>query len=315
MQQPPPQDLPPTGDQLGEDLYTSATADLSAGGVAMAREAAEEQGDRPGGTLGHASTSSATSSTSSSAPINDPTPAQIYAREDLVSQTERPTFVTDYAGADAAAAEQSPLSRIDPTLAMAGGGLVALAGGIGGAWLFSRWQEERNRPINRLRRQARGMTSLVADVFGDVGERLPDADDVRDTAPMSGGAAAALVFGLVLARLLHVGGWGQSQREAQTQATLREAGTWRRQLRGLQDIDVQAARKKIPNVDVKAARNKVPKVDASAARGPMGLGLGGTIGVAAAVFLVWRLLRGGGSNQRQASWSYENERREEVPNQ
>src|SRR5919205_1131778 len=110
MQQRP--DLPPTGDELGEDLYTSATADLSAGGVAMAREGAEEQDRGPGGTLGHAS-----ASTSTTTPINDPTPAQIYAREDLVSQTERPTFVTDYAGADAAEADQSPLSRLDPTWA------------------------------------------------------------------------------------------------------------------------------------------------------------------------------------------------------
>jgi hypothetical protein len=311
MQQPPPQDLPPAGEELGEDLYTSATADLSAGGVAMAREAAEDDEQMPGGTLGHASGSRST--TSSTPPINDPTPAQIYAREDLVNQTERPTFVTDYAGADAAEAEQSAMRRIDPTLAMAGGGLVAVAGGVGGAWLYSHWQQERKRPINRLRRRARGVTSLMADVFGDVGERLPDVDEVRDTAPMSGGAAAALVFGLVLARLLHVGGWGQSQTEAQTETALAQARSWRRQLR---DIDVQSARKKVPNVDVKAARSKVPKVDATAARGPMGLGLGGTIGVAAALFLVWRLLRGGGnSQQNRANWYYGDERREEVPNQ
>jgi hypothetical protein len=305
MQQRP--DLPPAGDELGEDLYTSATADLSAGGVAMAREAGEEEAQMAGGTLGQASTSSSTST-----PINDPTPAQIYAREDLVSRTERPTFVTDYAGADAAEAEQSALRRIDPTLALAGGGMVALAGGVGGAWLYSRWQQERNRPINRLRRRARGVSSLMADVFGDVGERLPDVDEVRDTAPMSGGAAAALVFGLVLARLLHVGGWGQSsQTPAQAEEVLTEARGWRRQLR---DVDLQSARKKIPNVDVKAARKRVPKVDASAARGPMGLGLGGTIGVAAAVFLVWRLLRGGGQ-QTPPNWYYGDERREEVPNQ
>jgi hypothetical protein len=305
MQQRP--DLPPAGDELGEDLYTSATADLSAGGVAMAREAAEEEEQMPGGTLGQASPAS-----SATTPISDPTPAQIYAREDLVSRTERPTFVTDYAGADAAEAEQSALRRIDPTLALAGGGVVALAGGVGGAWLYSRWQEERNRPINRLRRRARGVSSLMADVFGDVGERLPDVDEVRDTAPMSGGAAAALVFGLVLARLLHVGGWGQqSQTEAQTEAALAQASSWRRQLR---EVDLQAARKKLPNVDVKAARNKVPKVDARTARGPMGLGLGGTIGVAAAVFLVWRLLRGGGQ-QNPPNWYYGDDRREEVPNQ
>jgi hypothetical protein len=312
MQQQPP-DLPPTGDQLGEDLYTSATADLSAGGVAMAREAAEEQENMPGGTLGRGSGSPSTTPSTTgtpSTPISDPTPAQIYAREDLVSHTERPTFVTDYAGVDAA---EDSSRRRDPTRAIGAGGVVAVAGGIGGAWLYSRWQQERNRPINRLRRQALGMTGLLADVFGDVGDRLPDADDVRGSAPMSGGAAAALALGLVLARLLHVGGWGQSQTAPQTEDALRGASSWRRQLR---ELDVESARKKLPNVDVKSARNRMPKVDRQAARGPMGLGLGGMLGVAAAAYLAWRLLRGGGANSQSGSnWYYGDDRREETPNQ
>src|SRR5919197_181866 len=185
MQQPPPPDLPPTGDQLGEDLYTSATADLSAGGVAMAREATEQgqMAAETGGTM------------RSSTPITDPTPAQTYAREDLVSQTERPTFVTDYE-----VTEESAVSRIDPTWAIASGALVSLSGGVGGAWLYARWQRERNRPINRLRRRARGIASTLTDRFEDVGDRLPDADEMRDTAPMSGGAAALLLAGLALAR-------------------------------------------------------------------------------------------------------------------
>jgi hypothetical protein len=163
------------------------------------------------------------------------------------------------------------------------------------------------------------VTSLLTDVFGDVGERLPDVDEVRGTAPMSGGAAAALVVGLVLARVLHIGGWGQSQTEAQTEEALAQASSWRRQLR---DVDLQSARKKVPNVDIKAARSKVPKVDTSGVRSraqsvsprPMGLGLGGILGVAAAVFLILRLLRGGG-RQKPSNWYYGDERREEVPNQ
>ena len=319
MQQPPPppSDLPPTGDQRGEDLYTSATADLSAGGVAMAREAAEQQEQLPGGSAGQVPSST-------TAPISDPTPAQIYAREDMVSQTERPTFVTDYSGADAG--EPSPARRIDPTWAIAGGGLLALGGGVAGAWAYSRWQAERNRPINRLRRRARGLAGSLADVvsdrFEDVSDRWPDVDDMRDTAPMGGGALGALILGLVLARALHLGGWGQPQRTPSVEdlRAARRAG-WRDQLRGLQDIDVQTARKKLRGVDVTAARKRMPNVDVTAARSrarsvsprPMGLGLGGVLGVGAVGFLLWRLLRGGGHDQRD--WYYGDERREQVPNQ
>src|SRR5436305_10638017 len=188
MQQQPPE-------QVGEDLYTSATADLSAGGVAMAHEAAEHQ-DRddppPAGT-------------STSTPISDPSPAQVYAREDLVSPTERPTFVTDYE-----ALNETSGGGIDPTLAMAGGAVVAVGGGLAAAWAYARWQQERNRPLNRIRRQARGVVSGFSDRFEDAGDYLPAVDSMRERAPLGGGAAATLLGGLLLARMLHVGGWGQS---------------------------------------------------------------------------------------------------------
>ena len=82
-------------------------------------------------------------------------------------------------------------------------------------------------------------------------------------------------------------------------------------------------RKKIPSADVKAAREKLRSVDVKAARQrvqstprkPIGLGLGGIIGLAAVAFLAWRLLRGGGSAQSQPNWYYGDDRRDEVPNQ
>ena len=272
----------------------------------MAREAAEQQEqEQPGGNLGQSEGATQT-------PINDPTPAQIYAREDLVSKTERPTFVTDYAGA-----EESLTGRIDPTWAIAGGGLVALGGGICGAWLYSRWQRERNKPINRLRRQARGW-------LDGVGGRLPEADEMRQTAPISGGGLGLLLGGLAVARLLHVGGWGKA-RPGPSAEELR--GTrWGTQLRSLKDLDLQAARKKAPSVDVGAARKKAPKVDVTATRKraqslarqgaprPMGFGLAGLVGVVAVGYLAWRLVRGG-SPSNQPDWYLGSERRAEVPNQ
>jgi hypothetical protein len=144
---------------------------------------------------------------------------------------------------------------------------------------------------------------------------------------MGGGAVGTLILGLALARALHLGGWGQAQPTPSAE-TLREAtrasSRWGRRL---QDIDVQAARDKVRNVDLKAAREKVrnvdikaardraPRVDTRAVRGPMGLGLGGLLGLAAAAFLVWRLVRGGGATPPQTNWYYGDERREEVPNQ
>jgi hypothetical protein len=275
MQQQPPE-------EMGENLYTSATGDLSAGGVAMAREAAEQ----------HDTLEGRPAPPTSGQPISDPTPAQIYAREDLVSPTERPTFVTDYAE------DSEPTSGgMDATWAIAAGALVAVGGGVAAAWAYSRWQQERNRPINRVRRQARGIVSQLSDRFEDVSDLLPDVDDVRDTAPMSGGAAATLLGGLLLARMLHLGGWGRASQVEESSEMARSA--WR----SMRDVDVQSARDRVR----------------STPRGPLGLGLGGMFGVAAAAYLAWRFLRGGGSHTHQPAsnntWYVGTEGREQVPNQ
>jgi hypothetical protein len=273
----------------------------------MAR-AATEQGQttaETGGTMG------------SSTPITDPTPAQAYAREDLVGQTERPTFVTDYE-----ATEESAASRIDPTWAIASGALVALGGGVGGAWLYARWQRERNRPINRLRRRARGIAGTLSDRVQDVGQRLPDADEMRDTAPMSGGAAALLLGGVALARLMHVGGWGRAQTPTSADR-LRAASRsgWGNQLRGLrEDLDSRwgPQLRSLREFDVQAARNRMQSmsmpVGPESAR-PM-MGMGATLAMCGAGYLIWRLLRGGGRRTpEQPTWYVGSERREHIPNQ
>jgi hypothetical protein len=73
-----------------------------------------------------------------------------------------------------------------------GGSAVVLAGGGLGVWLFLRWQHERNKPINRLRRQA---TQAAAELR----ERVPSTDELAQ--PRSLGALATLLsIGLIVAR-------------------------------------------------------------------------------------------------------------------
>jgi hypothetical protein len=81
-------------------------------------------------------------------------------------------------------------------------GWVALAAGSAfGVWLYLRWQRERNKPINRLRRQARQAATGLRD-------RVPSSDDV--VSPSLGVLAALASTALVLFRRL------QGQRPART---------------------------------------------------------------------------------------------------
>jgi len=96
-----------------EDQYTSATADLSAGGVATAMQAGEP-----------ADVSSATA-TMPSTP--SPLPPALPPGQPGMRLTEPRTLGTGMAV------------------------VLMVGGGIGGAWLYARWQRERNRPINPAR--------------------------------------------------------------------------------------------------------------------------------------------------------------------
>ena len=76
-------------------------------------------------------------------------------------------------------------------LAIGGGWTVVAAVAIG-TWLILRWRREQNRPINRVRRQARRATS-------EIRHRLAAADEMQPG--LSGGSLAALVpLGLVVWR-------------------------------------------------------------------------------------------------------------------
>jgi hypothetical protein len=88
--------------------------------------------------------------------------------------------------------EPSVEDRGVPKLPIGIGSAMMLAGGGVGIWLYLRWQRERNKPINRLRRQATQAAS-------DLRERVPSTDELAQ--PGSLGALATLLsIGLIVAR-------------------------------------------------------------------------------------------------------------------
>ena len=121
---PEARDLLPVGDAF-EDQYTSATADLSAGGVAEALVT------RP-------------------PPITEslpaPTPFQSASEPWSSPSTARE-------GAPVAGPGPAPKARGPRVIGIGAALLLTLGGAVGGAWLYSRWQRERNTPVSRVRRR------------------------------------------------------------------------------------------------------------------------------------------------------------------
>jgi hypothetical protein len=290
-------DIPPQGERF-EDQYTAATADLSAGGVA--------------GAVGALQADEGAAGTSSRQPWSNASEG---------SQPQLP----------AASASRTQALTQPKTLGMGAGALLTAGGAVGGAWLYSRWLERRNKPINRLRRGARGMANRIS-------ERWEDADLPEGAAPVGVGgvASAVLLSGLLLARAM--------RREeppvvrSETRRLLQELVDSTRQhtapaaadlsrsvMRDLNEIARSRAerlpsrselRNRLGSIDVSqadalrkqmqadASRKRV-QADAlrkrvqddarrkSAGNEPkiMGIGLGGLAAIAGASFVVWRLLR------------------------
>ena len=126
-------DMLPQGDRF-EDQYTSATADLSAGGVALT--AAQ---DEP---------APATPPLSDFQRASEPWSQPSLARESDALALAPPDR------AMLALPEPAPTVR-PKTVGIGAAALLTLSGAIGGAWLYARWQKRRNEPLNRLRRRFR----------------------------------------------------------------------------------------------------------------------------------------------------------------
>ena len=192
-------------------------------------------------------------------------------------------------------------SMMPRTMGMGAGALLSISGAIGGAYLYARWQRERNKPINRLRRGAR-------DVASRLGERMPDVEDLpHGAAPVSGAATALLLTGLVASRAMR---HSTNQRdEMRDQATdlltesLREAlGRGRDALERGRDV-AERGRQESRRISARMPIDRLPDVEP---RRPamLGIGFGGLAVLIGGTYLIWRLLRGGSGNTGTSWTSY-----------
>jgi hypothetical protein len=277
--------MPPQGDRF-EDQYTSATGDLSAGGIATAVEGMHDEGS----------------------PVTPyPTPASTMPGQPSVSATSR---TGAWPEADASGERIGQASRSDTfpyetpstdngllarpkKIGMGAGAVLALGGAVGGAWLYARWQRERNKPINRLRRGARDVASRLGDRLPDVVDDLP-----RGAAPMSGLATALLLSGLMLSRVMRHDSDDDRTEAVRGQATdivrdsLREALGFGRDAmdRGRSAID--SGREYSDRIPVDKLKSRFDGMEPRKPAMFMGLGFGGLALVGGGAYMVWRLLRG-----------------------
>jgi hypothetical protein len=111
---------------------------------------------------------------------------------------------------------------------------LGLAGGVG-VWLWMRWQRERNKPINRFRRQARYAAGQARKQATALREQMPDLPDIPDEArrPAAGLGTALLTLAVVL--------WQQSQarsrEEEATRAAQEARTTGKRAVDSISDVD------------------------------------------------------------------------------
>jgi len=295
IDQPQPS-MPPQGATF-EDQYTSATADLSAGGVATAFESM--QGDAatpvtpyPARTMQPPHSGQPAQPPVAASTRADPWPQAPAAGERIGQASQSDRFPDGIPGA-----EDSGLAR-PKALGVGAGAALSIGGALGGAWLYARWQRERNKPINRLRRGARSFASHLPDVVDD----LPPG-----AGPLGGLATAVLLSGLMVSRALRRDS-GDRTDELRAQASdivrasLQEAlGRGREAMdRGRDALDAGREQSKRLPVDRFASR-----MEGFEPRKPavMGLGFGGLAVMAGAMFMVWRLLRGVGRKPpTQKTW-------------
>jgi hypothetical protein len=175
------------------------------------------------------------------------------------------------------------------TMGLGAAALLSIGGAVGGAWLYARWQRERNKPINRLRRGAR-------DVASRVGERLPDVDDMpHGAAPMSGAATALLLTGLLASRAL------RRDSADPTEEVRGQASDMVREVLGRGREATEHGRKESRRLSSRLPKSRLQMDRLAAQVEPkkpalMGIGLGGLAILVGGTYLVWRILRRGTPN-------------------
>jgi hypothetical protein len=264
-----PTGMPPQGGRF-EDQYTSATADLSAGGVAV--------GGAPSTLTFTPSTQRDTST--HSVPTKDPveqTRGQRWPEADASSAHIGPASRAENFPYEVAAQHDNGGMFGGKMFGLGAGSLLTIGSAIGGAFLYTRWQRERNKPLNRLRRGARGVASQVGDRLSDF-----DFDDLTvGRAPMGGAASALLLAALLGTRALRRDDSPELSSDSVSSALDRTRAESRRA------ID------RIPLDRLSLDRLPYDRLpDVSADRPTIfGLGAGGLALVAGSMFVVWRLLR------------------------
>jgi len=91
---------------------------------------------------------------------------------------------------------------------------LSIFGGLG-VWLWMRWRRERNKPINRLRRQARQTAAQARQRAAELRSRVPEIPELPDEA-----ARPAVGLGTVLLSIA-VLLWQQSQSRSRSQLETR----------------------------------------------------------------------------------------------
>lgn len=259
-----------------DDQFTSATADLSAGGVATAGQGKQY-------------------SASAADAVNDTATGmaeRLRASQPWSSSgTTQPWSAGGVANVDSMTGQRD-LSLTEPrTIGIGAGALIAVGSGIAGAWLYRRWQHEHNRPINRLRRGAYGIASRIDD--------LP-----QSSGPIGGTAAALLVASLVLGQAMRRSNRAHAPGSDRSAAIISNAlAMGREQARRMGALDaLDIGRIKLREMDVQRSleanrrqlRKLEAKVEAEKGQPAMlgGLGLGGAAIIAGVGFVIWRLMRG-----------------------
>lgn len=329
------------------DRFTPATGDLSVGAVAEAAE--EMRAERAHVHVRRKEADTVSTEAGSTGAIAPPAWADDGQTYDATTPPAPAATVLGVDGGTAAALVGAARTMWRFTRENLGTIVSAklLVGVLGAVWLYRRWRQERERPVNRLRRRVRSVARDVAERLPDreaVMERLPAADAA---APAGGAGTALLVAALVAWRLLRGRKEGpELERAAQAAGASAPAEDARRRLArigadvtqrlsprawkgqalnaappAVEEVRTRWGRIRFPS---RLSRERVAEVADTAARGARGgasiarsrwaaggQALASALAAGTAGYLLWRGRRG----RREADVSYAGGSGDAFPNQ